>query len=95
MKFAVGGLRSLEYLAGSTHALLGSRGAIRKGVFLHRSVQRPTKRVLLTTRWMTSAYSGDVGDGTLGLDKLSSYVPFQTVVKDRKVEIGPFQASEG
>jgi hypothetical protein len=44
---------------------------------------------------MTSAYSGDVGDGTLGLDKLSSYVPFQTVVKKgRKVEIGPFKASE-
>jgi hypothetical protein len=45
---------------------------------------------------MTTAYSGDVGDGTLGLDKLSSYVPFQTVVKKgRKVEIGPFQVSEG
>jgi hypothetical protein len=88
--------RPLGYLARSTHVLVGSRGAIRgRGVLWHRSAQLPTRRVLLASRWMTSAYSGVVGDGTLGLDKLSSYVPFQNVVKDRKVEIGPFQASEG
>jgi hypothetical protein len=91
---AARGLRCLEHLAGSTHALVGSRGVIRRGALLHRSVQLPRSRRVLLTRGMTSAYSGDVGDGTLGLDKLSSYVPFQTIVKDRKVEIGPFKASE-
>jgi hypothetical protein len=81
-----GPLRLLGYLPGSTYALLGSRRAIRR-VLLHRSVQLPTRRGLLTGRWMTSAYSGDVGDGTLCRDKLSYYVPSQTVVNDRKVEI--------
>jgi hypothetical protein len=94
MKLAAANLRALGNLAGSTHALVASRGAIRRGVFLQLPL--PTRILLLTNRWMTSAYSGEVGDGTLGLDKISSYVPFQTVVKKgRKVEIGPFQASEG
>jgi hypothetical protein len=96
MAFATGTSRRLGYLAGSMHALVAPRGAVRRGILLHRSVQLPTRRVLLTSRSMTTAYSGDVGDGTLGLDKLSSYVPFQSSVKKgRKVEIGPFQVSEG
>jgi hypothetical protein len=97
MAFAAGTLRPLGNLVGSMYALVAPRGAIRRGMLLHRSVvQLPTRRVLLTNRSMTTAYSGDVGDGTLGLDKLSSYIPFQTVLKQgRKVEIGPFQVSEG
>jgi hypothetical protein len=95
MASAFGALCRLGYLTGSAHALVTPRGAIRRGMLLHRSVQLPTRRDLLTSRSMTTAYSGDVGDGTLGLDKLSSYVPFQTVLKKgRKVEIGPFQVSE-
>jgi hypothetical protein len=97
MAFAAGALRRLGYLTGSMHTLVTPRGAIRRGMLLHRSVQEvPTRRDLLTSRSMTTAYSGDVGDGTLGLDKLASYVPYQTVIKKgRKVEIGPFQVSEG
>jgi hypothetical protein len=94
MAFAAGALRRLGHLTKSMHALVTPRGAVRRGMLLHRSVQLPTRRYLLASRSMTTAYSGDVGDGTLGLDKLASYVPFQTVIKKgRKVEIGPFQVS--
>jgi hypothetical protein len=97
MVFA-GTFRRLGYRTGSRHALAGPTGGAvrRRGMLLQISAQVPTRRVLLTSRSMTTAYSGDVGDGTLGLDKLSSYVPFQTELrKGRKVEIGPFQVSEG
>jgi hypothetical protein len=85
------------------HALVFPRGIMQRvGVSLlhmhmHSSVQLPATTgrvtVLLARRSMTSAYSGEAGDGTFGLDKLSSYVPFQTIVNGRNVEIGPFQAS--
>jgi hypothetical protein len=96
MAFA-GTFRRLGYLAGSMYAFAApTGGAVRRGLLLHISAQVPTRRVLLASRSMTTAYSGDVGDGTIGLDKISSYVPFQTAIKKgRKVEIGPFQVSEG
>lgn len=47
-----------------------------------------------TSRSMTTAYSGEAGDGTLGLEQLK-YIPYKTALRNgKKVEIGPFTEIE-
>ena len=43
---------------------------------------------------MTTAYSGEAGDGTLGLEQLQ-YLPYKTTIRNgNEVEIAPFKESE-
>jgi RimJ/RimL family protein N-acetyltransferase len=78
------------------------------------SVRTGTKRLLLRSKdflvprtilasskrrsFSSTAYSGKVGDGTLGMDHttlLASYIPFPATIKNgRTVEVAPFRESD-
>lgn len=47
----------------------------------------------IIARSMTSAYSGEPGDGTDGLEKIG-YLPIQTIIKSGLVEVAPFQQED-
>jgi len=47
----------------------------------------------IVTRHMTSAYSGEPGDGTDGLEKID-YLPIQTIIKSGLIEVTPFQQED-
>mmetsp|Transcript_7865 Transcript_7865/g.8663 ORF Transcript_7865/g.8663 Transcript_7865/m.8663 type:complete len:277 (+) Transcript_7865:84-914(+) len=48
-----------------------------------------------TVRQMTTAYSGEPGDGTLGLDKLKNNLPYKSTLTNGKlVEISAFEEHE-
>jgi len=49
--------------------------------------------VNLIRREITTAYSGEPGDGLEGLEKIP-YLPIQHALGTRKIEIGPFHSSE-
>lgn len=44
---------------------------------------------------MTTAYSGEPGDGKAGLSKLTHWIPYNTTLRDETpVQVGPFEESE-
>lgn len=85
-----------------TASLSSSATSLRSLAF----VSRPSPSIITFTssspsscrsppRFMTTAYQGEPGDGTLGLSKLSYSLPFVTTLNDgRKVQVGPFQSHE-